>query len=59
MAGSGPQGRVTLADIERAAQGEEATAQGGEGTAQGGERTAQGAVAQTAPADTVVFPMGS
>ena len=46
LAGSGPQGRVTLADIERAAQGEEATAQGGEGTAQGG-------VAQTAPADTV------
>jgi pyruvate dehydrogenase E2 component (dihydrolipoamide acetyltransferase) len=40
LAGSGPQGRVTLADIERAALG--------------GEGTAPGAVAQTAAADTVV-----
>ncbi len=53
LAGTGPQGRVTLADVERAAQGAERIAQGGEGTAQGGEGTAQGAVAQAAPVDTV------
>ena len=53
LAGTGPEGRVTLADVERAVQGMERAAQGGEGTAPGGEGTAQSAVAQPAPADTV------
>jgi pyruvate dehydrogenase E2 component (dihydrolipoamide acetyltransferase) len=40
LAGTGPEGRVTLADVERAAQGV--------------ERPAQGAAAQAAPVDTSV-----
>ena len=52
LAGTGPQGRVTLADVERAAQGVERTAQGAEWPARGVEWPAQGAAAQAAPADT-------
>ena len=52
LAGSGPQGRVTLADVERAAQGMERPVQTAESPAQGAERTAHTAAVQAAHADT-------
>lgn len=52
LAGTGPQGRVVLADVERAAQGAPGAAPGAAKAAQGAQGAASGAAAQVAPADT-------